>query len=137
MKKIIPLNAIAVIITALTYSSCEGVRDDFSDMFKLRDSLKQIYPDEDIHVNVSNGFFINISFVNSDLKKLSKKEKEQIAEKAGKITDHFFNDNGISEGSLTFVIRKNYIVFKYTEAIDSYDLKLSAGDTIEEKENVF
>ncbi len=126
MKRIfISFAAIFFIAVLIFISSCEGVVNDFGGMFKLRDSLLDIYPDEDININVSNGHFISISFVNSDLKDLSKEKKTEIAEKVGSITKHFFNDDKNYEGWLTFAIYNNYIIFKYSESIDSYDLKLS------------
>lgn len=116
----------AIFITILI-SSCttEGIVEDFSDMSELRDSLSKVFPDEDIRVKISNGLYIGISFVNSDLKKLGKEEKNKIAKKVGLITRHFFDEKRILDGSLTFVIFKNYIVFKYTEAVDTYDLWIS------------
>jgi len=103
-------------------SSCEGVIDDISDMSKFRDSLQKVYPEEDISVNISNGTYLSVSFINSDLKKLKSEEKNKIAEKIGNISRNYFQKDRILNGSLTFVIYKNYIVYKYTESIDNYDL---------------
>ncbi len=124
MKKLL---AIILILITILLCSCtkDGIVKDFSDMSKLRDSLSQVFPDEDIRTNISNGSYIVVSFVNSDLKKLEKAEKGEIAKIVGLITSHFFDKERVSNGSLAFVTYKNYIVFKYTISTDAYDLQIS------------
>jgi len=132
MKKLL----IALISVFLFSCTEEGIVDDFKDMNKLKDSLEKTFPDEKIRIKISNGQHIGISFVNSDLKKKSEKEKEEVANKVGEITNHFFKDDRIEEGSLCFAINKNYVIFKYSEAIDVYDLKLRKDTFINENDTV-
>jgi len=105
-------------------------------MNKLKDSLEQVYPDEKIKVNISNGYYISISFINSELKKEPKNKKEEIAEEVGKITKHFFKDKRIEEGSLVFAIHKNYVIFNYSESLDIYDMKLDSDSISTNKDTV-
>jgi len=115
------LKLILIPIIFITFG-CEGIVEDFSDMTKFRDSLQKVYPDEDIRVKVSNGTYLSVTFVNSDLKDLEKEKKESIAKNVGKISRHYFKNDRIIDGRLTFGIYKNYVVFKYSESIDTYNL---------------
>ena len=124
------LSVFFFLITLFLTISCEGIVDDFSNMSKFRDSLQKVYPEEEIRVKISNGTYLGVSFINSDLKKLKKEEKDSIAKKVGRISRKFFHNDQILNGDLTFVIYNNYIVFKYSESIDNYDLYLT--DTINE-----
>lgn len=109
---------------------CEGIVDDFGEMSKFRDSLQKVYPEEEINIKISNGTYLGVSFINSDLKKLKKEEKIKIAKNIGQISRYFFKKERILKGNLTFVIYNNYVVFKYSESIDTYNLFIS--DDIDE-----
>jgi hypothetical protein len=91
-------------------------------MHELSDSLSQVFPDEEIRVNITNGYHVNVSFVNSDLKELERGKKEEIARKVGLITRHFFDKGRIYKGSLTFFVHEKGGIFEYTESTDTYDL---------------
>ena len=126
MKSILTGFAI-IFLASIAMTSCtkEGLVSDFSDMNALSDSIAKIYPNEKIRIKISNGQYLSVSFVNSDLKDLDKVKKQKIAENVGLIARNFFTEDRIYGRDLTFVIYNNYIIYKYTEAIDTYDLKLS------------
>jgi hypothetical protein len=123
MKKIFFLLSLIVLsFTFLFLSSCNGIIDDFSDMSKFKDSLQKVYPQEEINVKISNGTYLGVSFINSELKEIEEKKKQEVAKKIGKISRSFFKKERIIDGNLTFVTYKNYVIFKYTEAIGTYNL---------------
>ena len=110
------------LLIILNTSSCKGLVEDIGDMSKFRDSLQTVFPDEDINVNISNGSYLSVSFVNSELKQLTKDEKNKIAKNVGNISRHFFKKERILEGVLIFMIHKNYVVYKYSESLDVHEL---------------
>ena len=123
MKKLFSLLSLIILsFTFLFLNSCNGIVDDFSDMSKFKDSLQKVYPDEEINVRISNGTYLGVSFINSELKEVEEKKKKEVAKKIGKISRSFFKKERIIDGNLTFVTYKNYVIFKYTEAIDTYNL---------------
>ncbi len=131
MKKLFSLLLLIILsFTFLFLNSCNGIVDDFSDMSKFKDSLQKVYPDEDINIKISNGTYLGVSFINSELKEVEEKKKKEVARKIGKISRSFFKKERIIDGNLTFVTYKNYVIFKYTEAIDTYNL-YTLKDSIE------
>ena len=97
--------------------------NDFGDMYKLRDSLSHISPKGDINVEITNGYFMNIVFINSGLQNLEPEEKVQITEKVGSITRYFFDDTRISAGQLTFINHRNFILAQFTNTTDAFTLR--------------
>jgi hypothetical protein len=118
------LSFVFSIVLVTVSCSNKGFVNDFSDLAKLQDSLRKAYPDEEIRVGLNNGNFLNISFVNSELKKLSNDGKDKIAQKVGQIARSFFDEKRITDGYLVFAIYKNYLVFKYSESVDIHSLKI-------------
>jgi hypothetical protein len=129
-----------ILFLILLLFSCSGhdIVKDFGVMFKLRDSLKKVYPNEKIQLNISNDTYISISFINSKLRKSDPREKKIMAENVGRITRHFFTEERIPEGHLVYAVYYNIIIFKYSETIDIYDLwpQDSVKQTIDIKQNI-
>ncbi|MEM7514094.1 MAG: Imm51 family immunity protein [Bacteroidota bacterium] len=98
--------------------------DGLKDVYAFRDSLMSEYPDEQVSVNLLNGSFLTVMFVNSDLGDLPEEEKQEIAANVGKMVPAFFDPEVVDDGILSFAVQKNYLIFNYSSNLDAYSLML-------------
>ncbi len=120
MKK---LFYIETLIALIFLNSCSGVIDDFGKMNKIKDSIEKIYPEADVAINITNGVFIDISLINSDLNQKSDNEITDAVSKISKVVKFYYKDKEV-RGRLNFVKQKNYFIFKQSESF-GYDLDLN------------
>jgi len=120
MKKLI---YVAGFFTVIIFNSCSGVVGDFGKIFKIKDSIEKVYPEANVQINITNGTFINVSLINSDLNQKSDDEKIDAVNKISKIVK-FYNKDKNMQGRLNFVKQKNYFIWKQSQSY-GFDLNLS------------
>ncbi len=112
-----------ILITLIFFSSCSGLVDSFGKMTKIKDSIETVYPSADVGINITNGTYINVSLINSDLNNKSEEEKRKAAEKISRIVKSYYKDKQM-QGRLYFVKQKNYIIYKESQSV-GIDLDLN------------
>lgn len=116
-----------VAVLALLLPACtQEQRKTISDLFPLRDALIKQYQVSDVGVQVQNGRFLSISFVNSAFNQLPRIEQETKAKEIATFAKaHYASTQKIEAIGVSFVVHKNYVFIQFTNALNSFFFKTS------------
>jgi hypothetical protein len=110
-------------IAALALSACsQGFFQDLSELSPLRDQLVQTYHEDNVTVIIQNGNALGISFTNSTFNNLPTREAKQAKarEIAELVKDNYSRIDHIDMIWVSFTIHKQYIIFNYTNSLDTF-----------------
>ena len=123
---------IALICTMLITTACATeFFQDIQDLTPLRDQLIQAYHEDAVNLEIQNGHIVGVSFINSAFKDLPKTEKEGKARKIAQfVKEHYIAIGKVDRIWVAFVIHKDYVIFSYTNGLDTFFFKKSELTTI-------
>jgi hypothetical protein len=122
-----------LVVTLMLAGCAQGVWQDVTDLFPLRDELIQTYHEEDVNIVVQNGNTLGISFVNSTFNDLPSAAAKQA--KAREIAQfaktHYARVDHVDAIWVSFVVHKTYfLVFSYTNGLDTFFFKTNDLDYV-------
>ena len=107
-------------------AGCSGLVNNINTMKNLQDTIAKKYGKEEINLNITNGKYLTVSFVNSRYNKSNSYEKQKMACEIGKIVLATLNeDSKIETGVVSFVERKSLGVVKSSKTYN-FDMKLDS-----------
>lgn len=118
MKKSIRL---FLLFTMLSLLACtQEMRQSFGEMFDLRAKLEEKFNAGAPNINLG-GTHLAINYINSPLNDLpAETRKIKAREIAVFVVQNYQGISSIENISVVFTVHKNYVVFNYTNGLDSY-----------------
>ena len=97
-----------------------GLSEKYGGIKDLKSQLQNEYPDERITIALSNNDLLSVSFINSQIALKEKKEKQQATDSIFDFIRSNYSDiNEINTVGITYAVKKNYIIFRYSHAFDT------------------
>ena len=115
-----------IILIIVSFSSCENFKD-------LSDLHKKILIEynENVNIRITNNEHLNISLINSELNDLGIINRKEASNEIAKfVILNYRNIDNIITISVSYIIYKNYIIYRYTFKIDNYNYKKENNEWI-------
>ena len=119
--------AILVCVFFFVFGCSKEFRDDFKNLFPLRNAIIKEVGVKDVRVVIQNGNCIGVSFINSKYNDESETIQDEVRQRTLKlISSNYPNNRRINMVWIAFVIHKSYFfVFNYTNSINTKFYKKS------------
>ncbi len=114
---------VLLLITIPILSACtEEMRAQFGNMFEIRDKLVKEYKHEQININLNNGTYLSVTFINSAFNDMKEEERKAGAREIARTTvSSLEKDARISRIAVAFTNhQKKYLIVDYTSSFGSY-----------------
>jgi hypothetical protein len=114
---------VAIFICAFIFlvSCSKEFREDFKNLFPLREALIKEFEVKDVRAVIQNGNCIGVSFINSKYNTEPEKIQEKVRQRTLELISSSYPDNDrINMAWVSFVKHKNYFfVFNYTDSTNT------------------
>ena len=104
------------------FTGCKEMRSEFGMMFEIRDGLEKKYIHDEININLIDGKFLTVNFINSPFNDLKDKEREEQAHEIALFTlSTIKKDFKVEKIDVAFSIHKKiYFIIDYTNTLNTF-----------------